>query len=413
MKNPILIGYIIKFMKKFVIFILFLSYCGGASDSQQTLEQPESNQATQESESNGATQQSESNEVKQNEEEIIDHMTLVDYPAKLYFAGDIPTEVHGRAEYAFSIIQEKLGKYPVEIYFVGTDESEKDNLSNLFCTNREEAGNFDPNELRFNFRDFDDCMNFIDERYFSEYLRSGLETEQRGYQASGNKGHNGQFEQRYHLLVWSKPIGFEVENGEGYNIEFRGVLHEYWHVFQMAHMDFYTCSDKDVRSTCSFDFDSIDYLVGGTWLQEGTAVFKEITILQEQIKIGNLKNIQGDIFQEFNNQYFDGQRVMEQCPGMSIRDITYRDPCSQAVYGWGAWAAAYLTHKVNDPYIFENVYYPELKKLGDPEIVFANTFGMTRDEFFAEFDSWIYLSEDERKIVIPTVEENTGRLYYP
>ena len=106
MKNPILIGYIIKFMKKFVIFILFLSYCGGASDSQQTLEQPESNQATQ---------QSESNEVKQNEEEIIDHMTLVDYPAKLYFAGDIPTEVHGRAEYAFSIIQEKLGKYPVEI----------------------------------------------------------------------------------------------------------------------------------------------------------------------------------------------------------------------------------------------------------------------------------------------------------
>ena len=132
MKNPILIGYIIKFMKKFVIFILFLSYCGGASDSQQTLEQPESNQATQESESNEATQQSESNEVKQNEEEIIDHMTLVDYPAKLYFAGDIPTEVHGRVEYAFSIIQEKLGKYPVEIYFVGTDESEKDNLSNLF-----------------------------------------------------------------------------------------------------------------------------------------------------------------------------------------------------------------------------------------------------------------------------------------
>ena len=42
-------------------------------------------------------------------------MTLVDYPAKLYFAGDIPTEVHGRVEYAFSIIQEKLGKYPVEI----------------------------------------------------------------------------------------------------------------------------------------------------------------------------------------------------------------------------------------------------------------------------------------------------------
>ena len=47
------------------------------------------------------------------------------------------------------------------------------------------------------------------------------------------------------------------------------------------------------------------------------------------------------------------------------------------------------------------------------ELVFANTFGMTRDEFFADFDSWIYLSEEERKIVIPTVEEQTGRLYHP
>ena len=57
----------------------------------------------------------------------------------------------------------------------------------------------------------------------------------------------------------------------------------------MAHMDFYNCSDKDVRSTCNFDFDSIDYLIGGTWLQEGTAVFKEITILHEQIKMVILK----------------------------------------------------------------------------------------------------------------------------
>ena len=65
------------------------------------------------------------------------------------------------------------------------------------------------------------------------------------------------------------------------------------------------------------------------------------------------------------------------------------------------------SNKVNDPYVFENVYYPVLKKLGDPELVFANTFGMTRDEFFADFDS-TNLSEDERKIVIPTVEENTG-----
>ena len=85
-------------MKKFIIFILFLSFCGGASDPQQTSQQPESNEAIQQPESNEATQQPESNEAIQTEEELIDHMTLVDYPAKLYFAGDIPTEVHGRVE---------------------------------------------------------------------------------------------------------------------------------------------------------------------------------------------------------------------------------------------------------------------------------------------------------------------------
>ena len=390
-------------MKKLLIFILFFYFCGGSSDSEQTSKQSENNEVAE---------QSENNEVAENEEEIVDHMTLVDYPAKLYFAGDIPTEVHSRVEYAFSLVQEKLGKYPVEVYFVGTDENEKDKLSNLFCDNREKAGNFDPTTFN-SFQNFDDCMNFIDERYFSMYLESGLETEQRGFQASGNKGHNGQFEQLYHLLIWSKPIGFEVENGEGYSQEFGGVFHEYWHVFQMAHMDFYNCSDKVTRSSCRFDFEKIDYLVGGVWLQEGTAVFKEKTILEEQYKIGNLTNIHGDLLQELNNQYFDGQRAMEQCPGMSIRDITYQDPCSQAAYGWGAWAAAYLAHRVNDPYIFENVYYPELKVLGDPELVFTNTFGMTKDEFFADFDSWIYLSEEERKIVVPTAEEGTGKLYYP
>ncbi len=399
-------------MKKLLIFILFFSFCGGSSDSEQTSEQSENNEVAEQSENNEVAEQSENNEVAENEEEIVDHMTLVDYPAKLYFAGDIPTEVHSRVEYAFSLVQEKLGKYPVEVYFVGTDENEKDKLSNLFCDNREKAGNFDPTTFN-SFQNFDDCMNFIDERYFSMYLESGLETEQRGFQASGNKGHNGQFEQLYHLLIWSKPIGFEVENGEGYSQEFGGVFHEYWHVFQMAHMDFYNCSDKDTRSSCRFDFEKIDYLVGGVWLQEGTAVFKEKTILEEQYKIGNLTNIHGDLLQELNNQYFDGQRAMEQCPGMSIRDITYQDPCSQAAYGWGAWAAAYLAHRVNDPYIFENIYYPELKVLGDPELVFTNTFGMTKDEFFADFDSWIYLSEEERKIVVPTAEEGTGKLYYP
>ena len=83
-------------MKKSIILLLFLTMCSGGSEQAQT-------ETTSQAEDMG---------------EVINHMSLVDYPAKLYFAGDIPAEVHSRAEYAFSIIQEKLGKYPVEIYFV-------------------------------------------------------------------------------------------------------------------------------------------------------------------------------------------------------------------------------------------------------------------------------------------------------
>ena len=38
-------------MRKFLIFILFLSFCGGTSESQRTSEQSESNEATQQLES--------------------------------------------------------------------------------------------------------------------------------------------------------------------------------------------------------------------------------------------------------------------------------------------------------------------------------------------------------------------------
>ena len=41
---------------------------------------------------------------------------------------------------AFSLIQERLGKYPTEVYVLGTNQEEKDNLASVYCQNRENAG---------------------------------------------------------------------------------------------------------------------------------------------------------------------------------------------------------------------------------------------------------------------------------
>ena len=80
-------------MKKSIILLLVLTMCSGGSEQAQTetTSQTENTVTTSQTEDTSTTSQA----------EVINHMSLVDYPAKLYFAGDIPTEVHGRAEYAF------------------------------------------------------------------------------------------------------------------------------------------------------------------------------------------------------------------------------------------------------------------------------------------------------------------------
>ncbi len=43
-------------MKRLLILLLFISFCGGNQDSQQTSEQTDSNEATEQTDSNEATE---------------------------------------------------------------------------------------------------------------------------------------------------------------------------------------------------------------------------------------------------------------------------------------------------------------------------------------------------------------------
>ena len=74
-------------MKKSINLLLFLTMCSGGSEQTQT-------ETTPQAEDIG---------------EVINHMSLVDYPAKLYVAGAIATEGHRRVEGALSIIEAILG----------------------------------------------------------------------------------------------------------------------------------------------------------------------------------------------------------------------------------------------------------------------------------------------------------------
>ena len=334
-------------------------------------------------------------------------MTLTNDPANIYFASDLSSNVQENFINAFALATERFGSYPVQVMVVGTDRKAMIDLANTYCTLKEEA-----NQL-LHWSNKDDCVeDKIDEQAshrFPHYLRVGLDTIANNYSNSGAKGHNGGLEFGHHEFTWAYPIGLESKNSEGYNNEVIAVSHEYWHAFQKAHINpFVNCKGE----RCDIDRNIMESLDGGIVWGEGTAVFMENIYGQELEQRGILTGVKS-LEKIYNNIYFSGSQEMEKCPGMSIKDITYQDPCRRAGYDWGMWASAYLAHKVKDPYVFETKYYPTLKETKDREETFQKTFGFSIEEFYSEFDVWITGPESERNIVIPSIEVGTGRAYYP
>ena len=334
------------------------------------------------------------------------HMTIICEPAKIYFASDLSSNVQENFKYGVALAQERFGNYPTQIMVVGTDRDAMLDLANTYCTLKEEA------DQLWYFKDKDECIMVKtreDGHDFPHYLRVGLETIEKNYPNSGAKGHNGGLEYGHHEFTWAYPVGLESTSAEGYNSEIIAISHEWWHAFQQAHINpLYNCDGN----RCQFDGETLDSLMGPMSFVEGTAVFMEFIYGQELNGRGVLTGVRS-MQQEYKNRYKNGEDDMQQCPGTSIRDITYQLPCRQAGYNWGLWASAYLAHKVKDPYVFETNYYPTLKETKDREETFQKTFGFSTEEFYSEFDIWIKGPESERNIVIPSIEVGTGRAYYP
>ena len=335
------------------------------------------------------------------------HMTIICEPAKIYFASDLSSNVQENFKYGVALAQERFGNYPTQIMVVGTDRDAMLDLANTYCTLKEEA------DQLWYFKDKDECIMLKTREEtgydYPYYLRVGIETIENNYPNSGSKGHNGGLEYGHHEFTWAYPVGLESTSAEGYNTEIIAISHEWWHAFQQAHINpLYNCDGN----RCQNDGETLDSLMGPMSFVEGTAVFMEFIYGQELNGRGVLTGVRS-MQQEYKNRYKNGEDDMQQCPGTSIRDITYQLPCRQAGYNWGLWASAYLAHKVKDPYVFETNYYPTLKETKDREEAFQKTFGFSTEEFYSEFDSWIKGPESERNIVIPSIEVGTGRAYYP
>ena len=108
----------------------------------------------------------------------------------------------------------------------------------------------------------------------------------------------------------------------------------------------------------------------------------------------------GSLEQIFENRMKNGKNTIKNnCPGAKLGDITYGSDCEAAAYDLGAWAVGYLLNKVGQTALLDT-FYPSLNELGW-EGAFQKTFGMSSEDFYAEFNLFLEEPLADQLAILP------------
>ena len=162
-----------------------------------------------------------------------------------------------------------------------------------------------------------------------------------------------------------------------------GALHEYHHVFQMAH-----CDTKQSRSS--------DKHIN-SWMAEGMASYSSAKFMENLGLINfedymlKLKKSGGNIGRPGINEY------VAQHPNWQLKNEAYWEEggSAQIYYMLGAWATAYLIHvkEVKEVVVLKEWYFdiPKLVK----SAAFKKHMGLSLSEFYQEFRPFILQPDDK------------------
>ena len=166
-------------------------------------------------------------------------------------------------------------------------------------------------------------------------------------------------------------------------------LHEYIHVVQNAqivHPHEIRCSDEE-NKLCEFGF-------GPVWLEEGSAEY----FAQYYSDKRGWANFESTMKQNLESALNVKQR------GYSLRDVATRkgqrqiaELCrcgGQLYYDTGTWATAWLVNRSGEDAFFVE-HFPNVAYVGF-EKAFKNAFGLTLDEFYSEFDTFLDKPKSEQ-----------------
>lgn len=162
-----------------------------------------------------------------------------------------------------------------------------------------------------------------------------------------------------------------------------GALHEYHHVFQMAHCDTKQKrnSDKHINS----------------WMAEGMASYSSAKFM-ENLGLVDFKGYMLDLRKSGGNIGRPGiSEFLARTPDWQLNNESYWDEggSPQVYYMLGAWATAYLIHVegVKEVTVLKDWYF-DIPRIGK-SAAFKKHMGLSLSDFYKKFDAFIRQSDDE------------------
>jgi hypothetical protein len=313
---------------------------------------------------------------------------ISNYSPEVFCAYDLPVEVCEGVTSALLAATKQWGNYgPLEYWVLGSNPEAGKALTEINCNRRITRGQR---------HDINRCYRKhggSGSHGFEDYRRIGAESVDSG-RPSGSAGLNGNRHWGIHYFTSSIPVGFLEMFKMSVAHEQQPVFHEYFHAVQHAHI--YT-KNSNKRNE----------LLGPVWFNEGGAEYMGLVTLIKSFKDGSLNEIKENnrhpfVFREKMEHKKRGglkKLASSKCSGLKMQDLTYRKSCDGAYYDLGTWAHAYLAHKHGSEVLLET-FYPNLEELGW-EGAFVKTYGMTSEEFYAEFEQFLELPNSQQMAILP------------
>lgn len=281
---------------------------------------------------------------------------VVEEKAAFYFASDVSEQHVELTKEWYEIAAKEWGNYgPLEFWIIGESEEAAADLDKEYCDLRTSLS---PSvELRHCLKRGHDFVTYAKEGQAGLNLRRNDYEEWSGFivtMASKNPGPN---EDDYKSVL----------------------LHEYFHVYQQAHVH---TTDESKRTELGQE---------NPWWQEGGAEYMGQLLYSQQpgVRKEHLRNV----------MRWKLESVKDLRKGEHIDDIPY-GPRAKIAYDLGTWFIAFLVNKTSIE-AFRDDFFNDLNTHGF-EGSFVKNFGSSSQSMLEEFhDQFLALSLDEKMSILP------------